>query len=58
MVIPDDSNINTKKKTEKLNKFKDLEIEVSKIWKVRTKTVPVINRALGTIRKGSNQNLQ
>jgi hypothetical protein len=38
--ITDDSNANTKK-TEKLNKYKDLEIAVSSTWKVRTKIVPV-----------------
>jgi len=31
MAIPDDSNINTKE-TEKLSKYKDLEIEVSRMW--------------------------
>ena len=48
IAIPDDFNINTKE-TEKLSKYKDLEIEVSRMWKVRTKTVPVITGALGTI---------
>jgi len=43
-----DSNVNTKE-TEKIPKFKDLEIEVSRMWKVRTKIVPVIIAALGTI---------
>jgi hypothetical protein len=46
-----DSNDNTKE-TEKLSKYKDLEIEVSMVWKVRTKTVPVIIGALGTIKEG------
>ena len=45
--IPDDSNANTKE-NEKLSKFKDLEMEVSRMWKVRT-TVPVMTEALGTI---------
>jgi hypothetical protein len=34
--IPNDSNINTKG-TEKLSKYKNLEIRVSRMWKVRTK---------------------
>jgi len=34
--IPNDSNLNTKE-TEKLSKYKNLEIEVSRMWKVRTK---------------------
>ena len=54
IAIPDDSNVSTKE-TEKLTKYKDLEIEVSRMWKVRTKIVPVITAALGEIK---NQNLQ
>jgi len=50
IIKPYDSNIN-KEETEKLRKYKDLEIEVSRMWKVRTKVVPVITGALGTIKK-------
>ena len=35
---PDDSNIN-KKETAKLSNYKDLEMDISRLWKVRTKTV-------------------
>jgi hypothetical protein len=52
----DDDDVNTKG-TEKLSKYKDLEIEVSRMWKVRTKIVPVTIGALGTIKKGLDQNL-
>jgi len=45
------TNVKTKE-TENLSKYKDLEIEVSMVWKVTTKTVPVIIGALGTIKKG------
>ena len=38
--------------------YKDLEIKVSRMWKVRTKIVPVIIGALGTIKKGLDQSLQ
>ena len=41
-----------------ISKYKDLEVAVSRIWKARTKTVPVIIGALGTVKKGSGQNLQ
>jgi hypothetical protein len=44
IAIPDDSNVKTKE-TEKLNKYKDREIEVNRMWKVRSKTVPVITGA-------------
>jgi hypothetical protein len=37
---------------------KDLEIKVRRMWKARIKIVPVINAALGTIKKGLDQNLQ
>jgi hypothetical protein len=55
--IPDDSNVKTKE-TEKLNKYKDLEIKVSRSWKVRAKTLPVITAALATNKEVLDQNLQ
>ena len=50
IALPDDANINTKE-TDELSKYKDLEIEVRRMCKVRTNTVPVITGALGTITK-------
>jgi hypothetical protein len=49
IAIPDNSNVHTKE-TEKLSKYKDLEMEVSRMWKVRTKFVPVVIGALGKIK--------
>ena len=40
------------KEAEKLSKHKDMEIEGSRLWKVRSKIVPVAIRTLGTIKKG------
>ena len=40
------------KVTEKLSKYKDLEIETSQMWGMRTETIPVIIGALGAIKKG------
>jgi len=57
IAMPDDSNINTIE-TEKLSKYKDLEIAVKWMWKVRTKIVSVIIGALGTIEKALDLNLQ
>ena len=57
IAIPDDSNVN-RKETEKLSKYKDLEINVSRMWKVRTKIVPIVITALGTIKKALGKNLQ
>ena len=57
IATPDDLNVNTQE-TEQLSKYKDLEIEVSRMWKVRAIIVSVIIGALGTIKKGSDKNLQ
>jgi hypothetical protein len=45
-------------KNEKPSRYKDLEIEGSRMWKVRTKIMPVIIGELGTIKKGLDRNLQ
>jgi len=57
IAIPDDTNVNTKE-IEKLSKYKDLEIKVSRMWKERRKIVPVITVALGKIKKALDKNLQ
>ena len=57
VAIADDTNFNTKE-SERVSKYKDLEIQVSRMWKVRTEIVPVGIGALGTIKKGLDQNLQ
>jgi hypothetical protein len=44
--------------TKQLTKFKNLEIEVSRMRKVRIKIVQVIIGALGTTKMGLDQNLQ
>ena len=36
---------------EKLSKYKDLEIEVTKMWYLKTTTLPVIIGALGMVAK-------
>ena len=33
------------------NKYKDLEIEINRMWNVKTKIVPIVVGALGTLRK-------
>jgi hypothetical protein len=54
----DNNNMLTQKKLKKISKHKDLVIAVSRMWKVRTKILPVITGALGTIEKRLDQNLQ
>ena len=55
VTVPADKDISLKE-SQNLSKYKDLEIEVTKMWKLRTKTIPVVIGALSMIKKGS-QNL-
>ena len=50
MTAPLDTNTSVKT-TEKLTKYKDLEMEVEQMWGLKTTTVPVAMGALGTIKK-------
>ena len=47
---PDIRNV-IKKEAEKILKFKDLTIEIQRMWKVKTRVIPVIIGATGTISK-------
>ena len=40
-----------KKEAEKILKYKDLTIEIQRLWNVKTKAIPVIIGATGTISK-------
>ena len=51
MSIPTERNTSLKT-TEKLSKYKDLEIEIQKMWGMKTTTIPVVIGALGLIKKG------
>ena len=55
--IPSDRNTSLKA-FEKISKYKDLEIEIEKSWKQKTKTIPVIVGALGVINKSAKKYLQ
>ena len=54
--LPTDHNTPAKE-FDKLNKYKDLEIEIQRIWKLKTSTIPVIVGALGMIKKGCQKHL-
>ena len=54
--VPSDRNTSTKV-SEKLSKYKDLEIETTRMWAMRTETAPLIVGALELIRGGMDQNL-
>ena len=45
MPVPNDRSI-AAKEFEKLAKYKDLEIEISKMWQLKTETIPVVVGAL------------
>jgi len=57
MAIPSERNV-TIKEVEKLSKYKDLEIEISRMWGMKTTTVPVVIGALGLIKKGLDKRIQ
>ena len=50
MSVPTDKNISVKV-FDKLSKYKDLEIEIQKMWNLKTITVPVVVGSLGMIKK-------
>ena len=60
----DDNNNNNnnqtnmiEKETEKILKYKDLIIEIQRMWNVKAKVIPVIRGATGTISKSLRQHL-
>ena len=46
------NNSNNNKEKEKTDKYRDLTRELRKLWKVKTRVVPTVIGALGTIPKG------
>jgi hypothetical protein len=50
VAISGDRNV-IKKEAEKILKYNDLTIEIQRIWKVKTRVIPVIIEATGTILK-------
>ena len=56
MAVPNDTNT-SRKTIEKLSKYKDLEIEIERMWGMKTSTVPVVVGALGVIKKGIEKHL-
>ena len=56
MAIPCDRNTSVKV-AEKLSKYKDLEIEITKMWGLKTITVPVVIGALGVVKKGIEKDI-
>ena len=50
VAILGDRNV-VKKEAEKILKYKDLTVEIERMWNVKTKVIPVIIGATGTILK-------
>jgi len=50
VAIPGDRNL-IKKEAEKILKYKDLTIEIQRMWNVKARVTPVITGATGTISK-------
>ena len=57
MSIPTEKNTSNKV-TEKLSKYKDLEIEIERKWGMKATTIPVVRRALGLVKKGLEKYIQ
>jgi hypothetical protein len=50
VAIPGDRNV-VQKEAKKILKYKDLTIEIQRMWNVKTRVIPVIFGAIGTILK-------
>jgi hypothetical protein len=50
VAIPGDRNM-IQKETEKILKYKDLTVEIQRMWNLKTRVIPVIIGATGTISK-------
>ena len=57
VAISGDRNV-IKKVTEKILKYKDLTIEIQRMWKVKTRVIPVIIGATGTISKSFKSTIE
>ena len=57
MTVPSYRNI-ALKEIEKESKYKDLELEIQRMWHMKTVVIPVIVGALGTVKKGIVENIK
>ena len=51
MTILTDRNISVKE-FDKLSKYKDLQLEIERMWQLKTTVIPVVVGALGMVKKG------
>ena len=57
MTVPSDRSI-ALKENEKKSKYKDLELEIQRMWHMKTVGIPVVVGALGTVKKGMVVNIR
>ncbi|XP_074606467.1 uncharacterized protein LOC141859523 [Acropora palmata] len=56
MAIPSDRNTSVKV-AEKVSKYKNLKIEITKMWGLKTITVPLVIGAVGVVKKGIEKHI-
>ena len=52
------NNNNNYTETEKLSEYKDLELQIERMWGMRATTIPVVIGALGLLKKGLEKYIQ
>ena len=57
MTVPSDRNI-ALKEIEKKSKYKDLGVEIQRMWQMKTIVIPVVVGALGTVKKEMVENIE
>ena len=57
MTVPSDRNVSLKKYG-KFSKYKDLEIEIQKMWHLKTTVIPVVIGVLGMIKRKSEDRIK
>ena len=55
VAIPSDKNTKYIKVSEKISKCQDLEIEITRMWQMKTEIISVVIGALGVVKKGSEK---
>ena len=57
ITVTSDRNI-ALKEIEKKSKYKDLELEIQRMWHMKTVLIPVVVGAFGTVKKGMVENIK